>query len=77
VKIFIEPPFINLKNGIKTDELVHKEHEECLLFFRFKEREENVKADIFNAYIALLKQTKPGSFLSAFFSIFGLQFFSR
>ena len=28
-------------------------------FFRFKEREENVKADIFHAYMALLKQTKP------------------
>ena len=26
---------------------------------RFKEREENVKADIFHAYQALLKQTKP------------------
>lgn len=26
---------------------------------RFKEREENVKADIFCAYIALLKQTLP------------------
>ena len=29
------------------------------LITRFKEREENVKADIFKAYIALLKQTKP------------------
>ncbi|CAB4064779.1 CAND1 [Lepeophtheirus salmonis] len=29
------------------------------LVSRFKEREENVKADIFHAYIALLKQTKP------------------
>ena len=29
------------------------------LIGRFKEREENVKADIFHAYIALLKQTKP------------------
>ena len=29
------------------------------LISRFKEREENVKADIFKAYIALLKQTKP------------------
>ena len=28
-------------------------------FCRFKEREENVKADIFHAYVALLKQTKP------------------
>ena len=28
---------------------------------RFKEREENVKADIFHAYQALLKQTKPQS----------------
>jgi hypothetical protein len=26
---------------------------------RFKEREENVKADIFHAYRALLRQTKP------------------
>jgi len=30
-----------------------------VLIGRFKEREENVKADIFHAYIALLKQTKP------------------
>nr|CAG4640607.1 EOG090X00HY [Eulimnadia texana] len=29
-----------------------------VLISRFKEREENVKADIFHAYIALLKQTK-------------------
>lgn len=29
------------------------------LIARFKEREENVKADIFHAYVALLKQTKP------------------
>uniref|UniRef100_A0A803VTQ0 TATA-binding protein interacting (TIP20) domain-containing protein n=1 Tax=Ficedula albicollis TaxID=59894 RepID=A0A803VTQ0_FICAL len=29
------------------------------LIGRFKEREENVKADIFNAYISLLKQTLP------------------
>lgn len=29
------------------------------LIARFKEREENVKADIFHAYITLLKQTKP------------------
>lgn len=29
------------------------------LISRFKEREENVKADIFHAYMALLKQTKP------------------
>ena len=28
-------------------------------FVLFTEREENVKADIFHAYIALLKQTKP------------------
>ncbi|XP_034943385.1 cullin-associated NEDD8-dissociated protein 1 [Chelonus insularis] len=28
---------------------------------RFKEREENVKSDIFHAYIALLRQTKPTS----------------
>ena len=28
------------------------------LIGRFKEREENVKADIFHAYVALLKQTK-------------------
>jgi cullin-associated NEDD8-dissociated protein 1 len=30
-----------------------------IVFFRFKEREENVKADIFHAFVALLKQTKP------------------
>ena len=30
-----------------------------VLIGRFKEREENVKADIFQAYIALLKQSKP------------------
>uniref|UniRef100_A0A8B9BV88 Cullin associated and neddylation dissociated 2 (putative) n=2 Tax=Anser TaxID=8842 RepID=A0A8B9BV88_9AVES len=30
-----------------------------VLISRFKEREENVKADIFSAYIALLKQTLP------------------
>lgn len=30
-----------------------------VLISRFKEREENVKADIFHAFIALLKQTKP------------------
>jgi len=29
------------------------------LIARFKEREENVKADLFHAYIALLNQTKP------------------
>ena len=32
-----------------------------LVLFRFKEREENVKADIFHAYQALLKQTKPST----------------
>nr|CAG4642282.1 EOG090X00HY [Evadne anonyx] len=32
-----------------------------VLIDRFKEREENVKADIFHAYIALLKQTKPST----------------
>lgn len=31
------------------------------LISRFKEREENVKADIFGCYIALLKQTRPAS----------------
>lgn len=30
-----------------------------VLISRFKEREENVKADIFSAYISLLKQTLP------------------
>ena len=30
-----------------------------VFYFRFKEREENVKADLFHAYIALLNQTKP------------------
>ena len=29
-----------------------------LMSFRFKEREENVKADIFHAYIALLRHTR-------------------
>jgi len=29
------------------------------LIVRFKEREENVKADIFSAFVALLKQTRP------------------
>lgn len=28
-------------------------------FCRLKEREENVKSDIFHCYIALLRQTKP------------------
>lgn len=31
------------------------------LIARFKEREENVKSDIFHAYIALLRQTRPTS----------------
>ncbi|XP_076174550.1 cullin-associated and neddylation-dissociated 1 isoform X2 [Ptiloglossa arizonensis] len=31
------------------------------LISRFKEREENVKSDIFHAYIALLRQTRPAS----------------
>ena len=35
------------------------------LISRFKEREENVKTDIFNAYIALLKQSKPAAPSSA------------
>lgn len=29
------------------------------LIGRFKEREENVKADVFHAYLSLLKQTRP------------------
>ncbi len=29
------------------------------LIARFKEREENVKADVFHAYLSLLKQTRP------------------
>ena len=29
------------------------------LIHRFKEREENVKADVFGAYIVLLRQTRP------------------
>jgi len=33
----------------------------CKLWLIFVEREENVKADIFHAYITLLKQTKPSS----------------
>ena len=35
------------------------------LITRFKEREENVKSDIFHAYIALLRQTKPATGISA------------
>jgi len=35
------------------------------LITRFKEREENVKSDIFHAYIALLRQTKPAPGLPA------------
>lgn len=31
------------------------------LIARFKEREENVKSDIFHAYVALLRQTRPSS----------------
>lgn len=31
------------------------------LIARFKEREENVKSDIFHAYVALLKQTRPAT----------------
>ena len=31
------------------------------LITRFKEREENVKSDIFGAYSALLKQSRPAS----------------
>lgn len=34
------------------------------LIARFKEREENVKTDIFHAYIALLKQTRPAAVTS-------------
>ena len=30
-----------------------------LLISRFKEREENVKSDIFSVYVSLLRQTKP------------------
>ena len=42
-------------------ELLHEFYSKVspVLIGRFKEREENVKADIFHAYIALLKQTKP------------------
>ena len=35
------------------------------LITRFKEREENVKSDIFHAYIALLRQTKPATGIAA------------
>jgi len=35
------------------------------LISRFKEREENVKSDIFTAYVALLKQSKPPSVSSS------------
>ncbi|XP_066581205.1 cullin-associated NEDD8-dissociated protein 1 [Prorops nasuta] len=34
------------------------------LISRFKEREENVKSDIFHAYIALLRQTRPATGIS-------------
>jgi len=34
------------------------------LIARFKEREENVKADIFQAYVALLRQTRPVAMLA-------------
>lgn len=34
------------------------------LIARFKEREENVKSDIFHAYIALLRQTRPATGVS-------------
>ncbi|XP_014297197.1 cullin-associated NEDD8-dissociated protein 1 [Microplitis demolitor] len=36
-------------------------HVSPAIIARFKEREENVKSDIFHAYIALLRQTKPTS----------------
>lgn len=48
--------------------IVSTRHEMLLHFYttvspqliaRFKEREENVKVDIFNAYTALLKQSRP------------------
>ena len=35
------------------------------LITRFKEREENVKSDIFHAYIALLRQTKSATGIAA------------
>ena len=35
--------------------------EEIINFFSFPEREENVKADIFTAYRALLTRSKPSS----------------
>lgn len=35
------------------------------LIARFKEREENVKSDIFHCYVALLRQTKPTVVLGA------------
>lgn len=34
------------------------------LITRFKEREENVKSDIFHAYVALLKNTRPSDEIS-------------
>lgn len=33
------------------------------LICRFKEREENVKVDLFRAYVALLRQTRPAAAL--------------
>ena len=50
------------------DAVVSTRHEMLLEFYRsvspalvarFKEREENVKADVFHAYLSLLKQTRP------------------
>lgn len=46
--------------GSRPD-LVHDFHRTLApeLIHRFKEREENVKADVFGAYIVLLRQTRP------------------
>lgn len=44
----------------RRDLLVELYNNVCpVLVSRFKEREENVKSDIFLAFVALLRQTKP------------------
>lgn len=44
----------------RRDLLVELYENVCpVLVSRFKEREENVKSDIFLAFVALLRQTKP------------------
>lgn len=56
-----------LESVISTrHDLLEKFYEELspALISRFKEREENVKSDIFHSYIALLKATRPSDELS-------------